>query len=152
MSTVRVVDSSTASVVGVCTARVTVGDRYAIDLFIVLEQCPRDLILGIDFLEQHAAQIDCSDGVVQLDLPFPANTATCAPSHLCSAELVRLSPKVATAVVLRPSSPVSDGDYVVSCGSPGHRHGESLSSERIQYYFFSLFDSSTLLLPIASSS
>lgn len=97
-----------------CTARVTVGDRYAIDLFIVLEQCPRDLILGIDFLEQHAAQIDCSDGVVQLDLPFPANTATCAPSHLCSAEFVRLSPKVATAVVLRPSSPVSDGDYVVS--------------------------------------
>lgn len=114
--TVRVADGSTSPVLGMCTARVTIAGHYSVVLFIVLEHCPHDLILGLDFLSKHSAQIDCSAGVVQLDLPLPADAdaTTCASPRLCSAEFARLSPQAATNVLLTPCPPVPDGEYVVS--------------------------------------
>ena len=43
---------------GICTARVTVNNRNYPASFVILQHCSRDVILGMDFLNQHGAVID----------------------------------------------------------------------------------------------
>lgn len=97
-----------------CTARVTIDDRPISVLFHVLPQCPHDLILGLDFLGEHSALIDCASGFVRLELPQAATTVDDMPSRLRSTKFVRLSPQAATCVPLSPCPPVEDGDYIIS--------------------------------------
>lgn len=113
-STVRVADGSSSAVLGMCTARVCIAGHQTIGLFAVLAQCPHDVILGLDFLSTHSALIDCSTGVLQLELPFDAHVLSDTPSRLCSVEFLHLPPQASTYVPLSPSPPVCDGEYVVS--------------------------------------
>lgn len=110
---VRVADGSTPLVAGMCTARVRIADHETAVMFTVLEQCPHDLILGLDFLSEHAALIDCSTGLLRLQFPFSPSVDDPQP-RFCSTDHVRLPPKAVTYVSLSPSPPVADGDYVVS--------------------------------------
>lgn len=100
--------------IGVCSARVTVAGHHTSVMFYVLEHCPHDLILGLDFLSEHSALIDCSAGVVQLALPTAVDPPGCPPSRLCSADHLRLPPRTVTYVGVSPVPPVPDGDYIVS--------------------------------------
>ena len=111
---VRVADGGAATVIGVCTARVTIAGHQTSVLFTVLTHCTNDVILGLDFLYAHSALIHCSAGTVQLDLPCPTDPPTAAQGRLCSAEHVRLSPQTVTCIAVAPSPPVPDGDYVLA--------------------------------------
>ena len=78
---VIVADGSTSTVLGMCTSRVCIAGRQTIVLFTVLAQCPHDVILGLDFLSTHSALIDCSTGLLQLELPLDAYVDHDAPSR-----------------------------------------------------------------------
>uniref|UniRef100_L7LV95 RNA-directed DNA polymerase n=1 Tax=Rhipicephalus pulchellus TaxID=72859 RepID=L7LV95_RHIPC len=114
IAVVRVADGATPVVTGMCTARVTVAGRHTSVLFYVLEQCPHEIILGLDFLSSHSALIDCASGVVQLALPYAVEPRDPAPSKLCSADYVRVPSLAVTYIDVSPDPPVADGDYVVS--------------------------------------
>lgn len=111
---VRVADGATPAVTGMCAARVTVAGRHTTVLFYVLDHCPHDIILGLDFLSEHSALIDCSAGVVQLVLPHAVDPPDPAPPKLCSADFVRLSCRAVTYIDVSSDPPVADGDYVIS--------------------------------------
>lgn len=115
--TVRVADGSTPAVLGMCTARITISGRHTSVLFAVLEQCPHDLILGIDFLSTHAALIDCSAGLLRLELPSCSDNVDAGPPRLRSVEFLRLPPQAAIYVQLSAFPPLPDGDYV-ACPIP----------------------------------
>ena len=51
---------------GICTARVTVNNRTYPASFVILQHCSRDVILGMDFLNQHGAVIDLRSKSVTL--------------------------------------------------------------------------------------
>lgn len=111
---IRVADGRSPAVIGMCTARITIAGHHISVLFTVLEQCPNDVILGLDFLSAHAALIDCATGVLQLELPQLADVPDLPSHRLCSVDYVRLSPQAATCVAMTTASPVPDGDYIVS--------------------------------------
>lgn len=50
LAVVRVANGGTPAVTGMCAARVTVAGHHTSVLFYVLEQCPHEIILGLDFL------------------------------------------------------------------------------------------------------
>lgn len=110
----RVADGGTPAVIGMCPARVSVADHHTSVLFYVLEHCPHDLILGLDFLSAHSALIDCSAGVVQLALPVAIDPLDSAPIRLCSTEHIRLPHLAVTYIGVSPVPPIPDGDYIVS--------------------------------------
>lgn len=47
--------------VGKCTARIGIGDSEFVASFVVLPECCKDLILGMDFLSEHNAVIDVGE-------------------------------------------------------------------------------------------
>lgn len=98
--TVRTADGSTPAVLGMCTARLTISEHQTSVLFAVLENCPHDLILGLDFLTSHAALIDCSKGLLQLELPSFSETVSTSPPRLRSVDFLRLPPQAAVQVQL----------------------------------------------------
>lgn len=55
--TIRVADGGAVQVIGMCTARVSIAGRHTVVLFAVLAHCPHDLILGLDFLSAHSAEL-----------------------------------------------------------------------------------------------
>lgn len=123
---VRVADGGTAAVLGMCAARVSVAGRHTSVLFHVLDHCPHDVILGLDFLSAHSAIIDCSAGVVKLDFPDATDLTDTVPIQLCCADFVRLSPQALTCITAVPNPCVPDGDYVVApCVSALLSHGVS---------------------------
>lgn len=111
---VRVADGGTVAVAGMCTARVGIAGHHIPVLFMVLASCPHDLILGMDFLSTHSALIDCSAGTLCLELPSLPDTRPEFPNALCSTAFVRLPPKALTFVDLASTSPLPDGDYVIT--------------------------------------
>lgn len=111
---VRVADGRTPAVAGMCAARVTIADHSIPVLFTVLDTCPHELILGLDFLSEHAALIDCAAGVLRLELPVASASTDVAQPRFCSTEHVRLPPQAVTYVHMSACPPVPDGDYVVS--------------------------------------
>lgn len=111
---VRVADGSTPTVAGMCAARVTIAGRQTVVLFTVLDQCSHDVILGLDFLADHSALIDCSAGVLRLELPSYQGHEDVRRQHLCSSTDVRLPPLATTLVSLQLSPLVPDGDYLAS--------------------------------------
>lgn len=92
---VRVADGGTPTILGMCTARVTIASHPTTVLFAVLEQCPYDVILGLDFLATHSALIDCATGLLQLELPHLADAPTTPSARLCSLDYVRMPPQAA---------------------------------------------------------
>ena len=114
ITVVRVADGATSAVTGMCAARVTVAGCHTSVLFYVLDHCPHDIILGLDFLSEHSALIDCSAGVVQLALPHAVDPPAPAPPRLCSVEHIRLFCRAVTYMDVSSDPPVADGDYVVS--------------------------------------
>nr|XP_037282381.1 uncharacterized protein LOC119175579 [Rhipicephalus microplus] len=96
---IQVADSGAFSVLGMCSARVSVADRSTTVLFAVLEKCSHELILGMDFLAGHSALIDCGIGLLQLDLPYCYDTPTTPQPH---------TPLLATA---SPSQSFTDADF-----------------------------------------
>lgn len=124
---VRVASGATPAVLGMCTARVRFADRQTSVLFHVLAHCPHDVILGLDFLSDHSAVIDCSAGVVQLDLPAATEESKMVQNKLSCAEFVRLPPQALTCVTVEPYPSVPDGDYVVF-PSPGVLLARNVSS------------------------
>ncbi|XP_077551149.1 uncharacterized protein LOC144164731 [Haemaphysalis longicornis] len=114
LSHVRVAGGGTSAVAGMCTARVSIAGHPVTVMFFVLDKCPHDVILGRDFLSDHSALIDCSTGLLQLELPRSSEDHAPPFLHLHSDEHVRLPPQAATYVPLSSSMPVPDGDYVVA--------------------------------------
>ncbi|XP_077553321.1 uncharacterized protein LOC144168147 [Haemaphysalis longicornis] len=114
LSHVRVADGGTSAVAGMCTARVSIAGHPVTIMFFVLDKCPHDVILGRDFLSDHSALIDCSTGLLRLELPLSSDDHAPPFLHLRSDEHVRLPPQAATYVPLSSSMPVPDGDYVVA--------------------------------------
>ncbi|XP_077549380.1 uncharacterized protein LOC144162635 [Haemaphysalis longicornis] len=114
LSHVRVADGGTSAVAGMCTARVSIAGHPVTVMFFVLDKCPHDVILGRDFLSDHSALIDCSTGLLRLELPLSSDDHAPPFLHLRSDEHVRLPPQAATYVPLSSSMPVPDGDYVVA--------------------------------------
>ncbi|XP_049273509.1 uncharacterized protein LOC125759160 [Rhipicephalus sanguineus] len=112
--TVRVADGSRTSVLGMCTARVTVAGHHTSVLFAVLDACPHDVILGIDFLTAHSALIDCSAGTLRLELPLCSDVTSANRTRLRSVECLRIPPQAAMYVHMSPFPPVPDGDYLVA--------------------------------------
>lgn len=111
---VRVADGGTVPVIGMCTARIRIADRYIPVLFTVLQNCPHDLILGMDFLSTHSALIDCSAGTLCLDLPLQPDIHP-EPQHgLSATDFLRLPPKALTFTEFATTSPVLDGNYIVT--------------------------------------
>lgn len=110
----RVADGGMTSVAGLCTARVELAGHAIPVTFAVLETCPHDVIIGLDFLADHAALIDCASGVLRLELPSPLATDAARQPRLRSIEHIRLAPKAVTYLPLTSSPPVPDGDYIVS--------------------------------------
>lgn len=49
---------------GKCTARISIGDSNFVGSFVVLAECCRDLILGMDFLREHKAVIDVGERLI----------------------------------------------------------------------------------------
>lgn len=113
-SCVRVADGGTAAIAGMCTARVTIAGHDKSVLFPVLYRSTHDLILGQDFLSDHSALIDCSLGLVHLDLPLSPIAVGEPLSRLCCLEDALLPPQAMSYVPLCVSPPVHDGDYVIS--------------------------------------
>lgn len=111
---VRVADGRTPAVAGLCTARVRIADHTTPVMFTVLDTCPHDLILGLDFLSEHAALIDCATGVLRLELPLASAAAAVPQPRFSSTEHVRLPPQTVTYVHMSACPAVPDGDYVVS--------------------------------------
>lgn len=111
---IRVADGGTFPVLGMCSARISVADRSTSVLLAVLEKCSHDLILGMDFLSAHSALIDCGTGLLQLDLPCYHDAPPTRQPRLCSVDYVRLPPQAVIYVNLRSSSPIPDGDYILT--------------------------------------
>ncbi|KAK8756781.1 hypothetical protein V5799_000517 [Amblyomma americanum] len=111
---VRVADGGMSIVVGMCTARVSIAGRHTSVLFTVLEHCPHDIILGLDFLTDHSALIDCATSIVQLALPVPSEPPDPIVHRLCTTDFVRLDPDAATYVRFSSVPPVPDGDYIIT--------------------------------------
>lgn len=111
---VRVADGGTATIIGMCSARVTISDRSTAVLFAVIEHCPHDLILGMDFLAAHSALIDCSAGSLNLHLPLLSDPIDPPQSRLCCIDFIRLLPSSVTYVDLTSTPAVPDGDYMIS--------------------------------------
>lgn len=114
LSHVKVADGGTPTISGMCTARVTIAGRTVPVLFAVLQNCPYDVILGLDFLSDHSALIDCSTGFLSLELPSMPLTDDTLPPRLCSATHIRLVPQAITYVSLTTPRPLADGVYVIS--------------------------------------
>lgn len=111
---VQVADGGTVAIVGMCSARLTIAERHTVVLFTVIEHCPHELILGLDFLASHSALIDCSASSLRLDLPLLADPVDPPPSHLSCMDFIRLPPHSVTHVDLVSSPAVPDGTYVVA--------------------------------------
>ncbi|XP_077519971.1 uncharacterized protein LOC144129769 [Amblyomma americanum] len=137
---VRVADGTTSPVLGLCAARVTISDRQTTVLFAVLNHCPHEILLDLDFLSEHAALIDCATSVVELDQPLNVNSRktptlrstnkksaehSCAPSLytaglegysspavLCNAEFTRMPHEAATYVLFQYVPPLPNSKYV----------------------------------------
>lgn len=56
--------------VGVCTSRIEISGYLVPVSFVILPLCSHDIILGIDFLREHAALISCRPGELAIS-PFP---------------------------------------------------------------------------------
>lgn len=65
----RVADGGVLVVLGMCTVRLSIAGRPTSVLLAVIDNCPHDVILGLDFLSNHYALIDCATGILQLELP-----------------------------------------------------------------------------------
>lgn len=89
----RVADGGTPPIIGLCTARVTISGHHTPVLFTVLDNCPHEVILGLDFLSDHSALIDCATSVVQLELPLSPESPPPLTPRLCTVDFVRLPPK-----------------------------------------------------------
>lgn len=111
VSHIQVADGGTPAIAGMCTCRVSIADHDITVVFFVLENCPHDVILGRDFLTEHAALIDCSTGLLRLELPTSANPS---PPRLCSSQHIRLPSQAATYVPLTASTAIPDGDYLAA--------------------------------------
>ncbi|XP_049524199.1 uncharacterized protein LOC125945877 [Dermacentor silvarum] len=109
---VRVTVGRTPAMLGMCTTRVSVAGHHTSG-FHVLSHCPHGVILGLDFLTDHLAVIDCSAGVVEFDFPASPDVPDTVQSQLSCAEFVRLPPQALTYIVVVPCPSVRDGDYVV---------------------------------------
>lgn len=72
---------------GRCTARVAVRGHTYPTVFIVLEQCSRDVILGVDFLSENSAVINLQAQTISLS---PDNAIAQDPSPALSASLAIL--------------------------------------------------------------
>lgn len=79
--------------IGMCSARVTVGGRQTNALFTVLERCSHDLILGLGFLSEHGALIDCSTGVLRLEMPISPALDDEPDKRLSSKQHICLAPR-----------------------------------------------------------
>lgn len=55
---------------GKCTARLTIGNAAFVATFVILPECCKSLILGMDFLREYGAVVNIRDGVVTFS---PAN-------------------------------------------------------------------------------
>lgn len=66
---------------GRCTARVTVSGRTYPACFIVLQQCSRDVILGMDFLTEHRAIIDLQSRQITLSTGQTIQSKTTLGHH-----------------------------------------------------------------------
>lgn len=111
---VRVADGGTPPVLGTCTARVTIANRQIPVLFHVLPHCPHDIILGLDFLTETSALIDCSTGEVRLGLPISPHITEKVECRLRSEKFTRLPPKTVTYVNFFSTPAVPDGSYVLA--------------------------------------
>lgn len=56
--------------VGKCTGRISIGDATFVGTFVVLAECCRELILGMDFLREYNAVIDVRERLITLS-PSP---------------------------------------------------------------------------------
>lgn len=111
---VRVADGGTAAIIGMCSARVTIADRSTAVLFTVIENCPHEVILGMDFLTAHSALIDCSAGCLDLEMPLLSDLTNPPQSRLCCIDFARLPPNCVTHIDLFSTPPVPDGEYMVA--------------------------------------
>lgn len=74
---IHAADAGTPAVVGMCTTHLSITSRHTSILFIVLSQCPHNLIVGTDFLSAHLALIDCATSVVQPEQPLHPLLSPC---------------------------------------------------------------------------
>lgn len=72
---------------GICTASITVHDRTCTGTFVIFQQCSREVIVGLDFLDQHGESIDLKPKSIRLS-EDEATPPECSPSHhaLCVLE------------------------------------------------------------------
>uniref|UniRef100_L7LYP4 RNA-directed DNA polymerase n=1 Tax=Rhipicephalus pulchellus TaxID=72859 RepID=L7LYP4_RHIPC len=110
-SIVQVADGAAVPVVGMCTAQLTVAGHQVVVLFTVLATCPHDLILGLDFLAANSALIDCSAGVLRLELPQISDAPYQPACRLQCSDFIHLPSKTVTYVDFLCSPAVPDGDY-----------------------------------------
>lgn len=65
--TFRDVSGECLVALGVCVANVLFGGEYLITEFLILPQCTTDVILGIDFLQDCGAFVNCGTGKITLN-------------------------------------------------------------------------------------
>ncbi|XP_077508532.1 uncharacterized protein LOC144119896 [Amblyomma americanum] len=84
---IRTAGGHVVAPLGMCTARVTVRGCTFVATFLVLRECSRDVILGIDFLREHGAIIDLPNRLVT----FSTKLATAEPAHQGSQSALRVA-------------------------------------------------------------
>lgn len=90
-ATFRAVSGETLSPIGVCVVSVTLGDKVFKVEFAVLASSTHDIILGIDFLRDCGATVDCGAGEILLSA-FTDDSKRCQGS-ITVIEDVLLPPK-----------------------------------------------------------
>lgn len=91
----RTAGGHTVAPIGRCTARVEINGEVRPVKFLVLENCSRDVILGIDFLTEYGAVIDLGTNRLTLRTPAPTQeipSLTAAPVRVV-ADHVKLPPR-----------------------------------------------------------
>ncbi|XP_077513366.1 uncharacterized protein LOC144124516 [Amblyomma americanum] len=84
---IRTAGGHVVAPLGMCAARVTVRGCTFVATFLVLRECSRDVILGIDFLREHGAIIDLPNRLVT----FSTKLATAEPAHQGSQSALRVA-------------------------------------------------------------
>lgn len=92
--------------IGVCTARIKIRDAYFPACFLVLRECSKPLILGLDFLYEYGAIIDLRELLVTLSTNRAVKTEAqprCMALRLCDGH-VTLPPGASVFVTVKCDS------------------------------------------------
>lgn len=120
-SVIRTAGGHTVSPLGTCTSRVRVCGYTFVASFLVLRECSRDVILGVDFLQEYGAVIDLQENRIT----FSADRAIDKQDDQQRADILRVS---AESITLPPRASV-----IVDVTCCGLRNGEAIAESNFEH-------------------